>query len=885
MSNRESARGSVRTVRVERSAQPAGGGLSERVVGGAFAAVGAAAACTLLSGWAGAQELLVFYGGEFGSVTSPSNKPVFQHLDPNPAPAVSPLISSLTLTGLTNQERVSGATIYPGAPNGIPGPGMSLYFENANSEFAFGNFHPQTGAVNVGCYRNGLVQAPYIQSMLGVASDIFPMQPAQGGVFSWGILLGTDFSDDGHSYFFDSCSAPVPMPVIADLPFGGPYVGPAAANRLPFSTYDSDAYVISEAPGGETLHRINPDTLASLLSWTLSYEGNLSGFTVGTDEHVYALAVYSQPQNIGELRLLKSTTTLGSGGSLSLEQVGTPIVDWFHTPPPGWAVTQATMLFDRSPPQIQSFTASATSVLPCEPVELCASWTSGPATALIQPGGIPIANGGCVDVLPPAGATTQYQLVVTSLGPNGSHTAVPSAQQTVPGITVETPSCATATPMNGLTQAFDNSCMWDAVSTNCVRRPIWYSFVAPYTGTGHVEVTGETNPSALAVWSGPCASALEEGCNVGPTGVDFPMNFGDVIYVQVGSDGPLPTSGVLEVSGQVAPDCPSITLPKRNATYFFSGTATGAPWSWRIESADNSFQEVFCGLVPGVPASSPVEVVVAAFADSINTKLGSLGCAAGEFEATVYSFAPDRMSISYRSAMPSGGLRLYVGPQNDPFCHVTVGSAGNDCQFAYGFAISVEREDVSEEDCNENGVSDFFDIILGTSQDQNGDSIPDECADLGTPYCFGDGSGTACPCGATGNPGEGCANTGGLGGAILHASGNAYIGNDTFKIQVVAAPGNKPGLILRGISPVNGGLGGMVGDGLLCTSGSTARSQVQVTSNGATLFTDFQNQPFGASSYGPGVTANYQFWYRDPGNTCSGGGFNFSNAWAVTWKL
>ena len=85
------------------------------------------------------------------------------------------------------------------------------------------------------------------------------------------------------------------------------------------------------------------------------------------------------------------------------------------------------------------------------------------------------------------------------------------------------------------------------------------------------------------------------------------------------------------------------------------------------------------------------------------------------------------------------------------------------------------------------------------------------------------------------------------------------------------------------VKQVNGGLGNTVGDGLLCTGGQSARSQVQVTSAGSTSFTDFQGLPFGASSYGAGVETNYQLWYRDPANTCSGTGFNFSNGWTVTW--
>ncbi|MFT7486705.1 MAG: hypothetical protein ACI9F9_002561, partial [Candidatus Paceibacteria bacterium] len=52
---------------------------------------------------------------------------------------------------------------------------------------------------------------------------------------------------------------------------------------------------------------------------------------------------------------------------------------------------------------------------------------------------------------------------------------------------------------------------------------------------------------------------------------------------------------------------------------------------------------------------------------------------------------------------------------------------------------------------------------------------------------------------------------------------------------------------------------------------------------GTTTFTDFQGSPFGNSGYGLGFPTNYQFWYRDPGNTCTGSGFNFTNAWTTSW--
>ena len=161
--------------------------------------------------------------------------------------------------------------------------------------------------------------------------------------------------------------------------------------------------------------------------------------------------------------------------------------------------------------------------------------------------------------------------------------------------------------------------------------------------------------------------------------------------------------------------------------------------------------------------------------------------------------------------------------------------------------------------------------------------VYDLAADAGSAYCFGDGAGAACPCGANGAADAGCANTFGV-GASLTATGGAFASQDTFQLAVSGAPPDKVGLLLRGKNPVAGGAGLPAGDGLLCVTGQTARSQVQMTSAaGETSFTDWNGQPIGAASYGAGVRANYQFWYRDPAATCSGQGFNFSSAWSVVW--
>ena len=149
----------------------------------------------------------------------------------------------------------------------------------------------------------------------------------------------------------------------------------------------------------------------------------------------------------------------------------------------------------------------------------------------------------------------------------------------------------------------------------------------------------------------------------------------------------------------------------------------------------------------------------------------------------------------------------------------------------------------------------------------------------GDAYCFGDGTGAACPCGNTGSPGQGCANSSGA-GAVLIASGNASITADTLGFFVSGVPGSKPGLLVRGDNQIST----PAGDGILCTAGGSQRSQVQVTdAGGSSMFTDFNGGPFGSVSI-PGVPTNFQFWYRDPQFVCTGGGFNFSNGWTVTFQ-
>ncbi|MBN8626948.1 MAG: hypothetical protein J0M17_15815, partial [Planctomycetes bacterium] len=81
----------------------------------------------------------------------------------------------------------------------------------------------------------------------------------------------------------------------------------------------------------------------------------------------------------------------------------------------------------------------------------------------------------------------------------------------------------------------------------------------------------------------------------------------------------------------------------------------------------------------------------------------------------------------------------------------------------------------------------------------------------GTPYCFGDGTGTACPCGNVGAAGNGCGNSLNANGANLAATGSAVVGGDSVVLTGTGMP-NSSALYFQGTSQISV----VFGDGLRC---------------------------------------------------------------------
>jgi hypothetical protein len=155
-----------------------------------------------------------------------------------------------------------------------------------------------------------------------------------------------------------------------------------------------------------------------------------------------------------------------------------------------------------------------------------------------------------------------------------------------------------------------------------------------------------------------------------------------------------------------------------------------------------------------------------------------------------------------------------------------------------------------------------------------------------TPFCFGDGTGAACPCGNTSVHGScrGCRNSSGLGGK-LRSTGIASILADTVQLQTSDVTAGISLYFQGSAEQGPGGLGTTFGDGLLCVGGTVLRL------GSAT------NLPGGLSSYGFGVgpaisvrggvtapgTRTYQVWYRNPAAFCTAATSNVTNGVRVVW--
>ena len=153
----------------------------------------------------------------------------------------------------------------------------------------------------------------------------------------------------------------------------------------------------------------------------------------------------------------------------------------------------------------------------------------------------------------------------------------------------------------------------------------------------------------------------------------------------------------------------------------------------------------------------------------------------------------------------------------------------------------------------------------------------------GASFCAGDGTGTACPCGNTGAPGNGCASSVNAAGANLSGFGLASLGADSVVLQSSGTPA-APLLFFQGTQQVNSGAGVVFGDGLRCAGGTVRRlktsnavgGQAQVPAAGDPALSVL-------GGIGSPGTFGYQAWYRNAAAFCTSATFNLTNGYEIAW--
>jgi hypothetical protein len=150
---------------------------------------------------------------------------------------------------------------------------------------------------------------------------------------------------------------------------------------------------------------------------------------------------------------------------------------------------------------------------------------------------------------------------------------------------------------------------------------------------------------------------------------------------------------------------------------------------------------------------------------------------------------------------------------------------------------------------------------------------------VGTAFCFGDGTGAACPCSNVGAAGEGCANSTGHGG-VLAGAGTSSVSASNLVLSVSGLPANQPVLFFQGNNAINGGNGNVFGAGLRCAGGGVRRLEVLFATGAGEAATMSNISAAGAVTAGD--LKRYQGWYRNPGGPCLSS-FNLTQGLEISW--
>jgi hypothetical protein len=383
-----------------------------------------------------------------------------------------------------------------------------------------------------------------------------------------------------------------------------------------------------------------------------------------------------------------------------------------------------------------------------------------------------------------------------------------------------------------------------------IAHDLWYAWVAPATGNASLTTCNQTNfDSNIAVYQGPgCPTGSTNLCDDDSCGnleslVNFPVLAGNTYMLEIGtSGGGSPGLGTFTLSIAGAPandDCssPVVLGTTGGGGYDNSQATTSLQGHATCAAVNNDLWYTWTASVTGTATidtcgQSTMDTVVAAYLGSGCPTTASIGC--DDNGCGIQSMATFPIVAGATYTLEIGSSQSIGGPGS----------------------------------------------FIVTEQSGGGGST-------GTPFCFGDGSGSACPCGNSGASGHGCASSVSASGALLGAIGGASVSGDSLVLQGSGMAPNSSVLYYQGTSQTSGGSGAAFGDGLRCASGTVVRLATRT------------NDATGASGYGAplgdtavsvrgqlpssGGTREYQAWYRNAAPFCTSSTFNLTNGLEIAW--
>jgi len=441
-----------------------------------------------------------------------------------------------------------------------------------------------------------------------------------------------------------------------------------------------------------------------------------------------------------------------------------------------------------------------------------------------------------------------------------------------------------------------------AFGTTAIYKDLWFTWNATATGNFQISLCNSTfHDSRVAVYLGSgCPTGAALACNDDSCGLVSSTCFsavsGQNYTIQIGAYAS--TVGgtgdfVFSLAPPITGSCATIDDGgtensvgwTAGGTFAWMNTYGGVAFSATVSSVSTSYGAL---PFPGGYFPSPTSMVTVAVwedpnddgnpSDAILLGTGSAVVSPGSVETDVLQ------TIALNAPVITNGV-FFIGAMVDhvagefvsPLDQTTVGAQCGAQAYFFGTntpgTINLANLNANQYPPASAGGSGFPGTWL----------LRPNCGpgSTGSAYCFGDLSGTACPCGNIGTAGNGCPSSVNPSGANLTATGSAVVGADTVTLVGTGMPNVATALYFQGTAQTST----LFGDGLRCVGGTVIRLGTKTNAGGASQYPAPGDLTVSVRGAVPaGATRNYQCWYRNAAAFCTASTFNLTNGMQIVWQ-